>query len=83
MNHGFWRGLGGGGGIFWLYRVTLTFKIPAALQATILYEIGEEKKILQTLTHYLRRLYKSFSFLKGSLCDIFSRPSALTLRLPN
>ena len=32
MNQDIWRGLGGGGGPFWLHRETLTFKVPAAHQ---------------------------------------------------
>jgi len=30
VNQGLWRGLGGGGGTFWLQKETLTFKGPAA-----------------------------------------------------
>jgi len=30
INEGFWRGLGGGGGPFWLHRETLTLMVPAA-----------------------------------------------------
>jgi hypothetical protein len=40
MNQGFWRGLGGGGGPFWLHRETLTFKVPAAYQNTAVLQIG-------------------------------------------
>jgi len=29
-----WRGLGGGGGIFWLLNESLTFRGPVAQQAT-------------------------------------------------
>jgi hypothetical protein len=39
---GLWRGLGGGGGIFWLQE-TLTFKGPAALQTTAVYRLGVNK----------------------------------------
>jgi len=30
INRGLWKGLGGGGGTFWLHNETLTFKGPAA-----------------------------------------------------
>ena len=40
MNRGIWRGLGGGGGPFWLHRETLTFKVPAAYQNTAVFQIG-------------------------------------------
>jgi hypothetical protein len=43
MNQGFWRGLGGGGGPFWLHRETLTFKVPAAYQNTPVFQIGVNK----------------------------------------
>jgi len=43
INQGLWRGLGGGGGTFWLHKESLTFKGPAALQATAVYQIGVNK----------------------------------------
>jgi hypothetical protein len=43
MNHGIWRGLGGGGGPFWLHRETLTFKVPAAYQNTAEFQIRVNK----------------------------------------
>ena len=43
MNQGFWRGLGGGGGPFWLHRDTLTFMGPAAYQNTAVFQIGVNK----------------------------------------
>jgi hypothetical protein len=43
MNQGIWRGLGGGGGPFWLHRETLTFKVPAAYQNTAVFQIGVNK----------------------------------------
>jgi len=41
MNQGIWRGLGGGGGPFWLHRETLTFVVPAAYQNTTVFIISE------------------------------------------
>jgi hypothetical protein len=38
-----WRGLGGGGGPFWLHRETLTFMGPAAYQNTAGFQIGVNK----------------------------------------
>ena len=43
MNQGIWRGLGGGGGPFWLHRETQTFKVPAAYQNTAVFQIGVNK----------------------------------------
>ena len=43
MNQSFWRGLGGGGGPFWLHRETLTFMGPAAYQNTAVIQIGVNK----------------------------------------
>jgi hypothetical protein len=43
MNQGIWRGLGGGGGPFWLHRETLTFKVPAVYQNTVVFQIGVNK----------------------------------------
>ena len=43
MNQGFWRGLEGGGGSFWLHRETLTFMGPAAYQNTLVFQIGVNK----------------------------------------
>ena len=43
MNQGFWRGLEGGGGPFWLHRETLTFMGPAAYQNTAVFRIGVNK----------------------------------------
>jgi len=43
MNQGFWRGLGGRGGLFWLHRETLTYMGPAAYQNTAVYQIGVSK----------------------------------------
>ena len=43
VNQGLWRGLGGGGGTFWLQKETLTFKGPAAQQATAVYWTGVNK----------------------------------------
>jgi len=39
----FWRGLGGGGGTFWLLYESLTFKGPEALQTTAVNQIGVNK----------------------------------------
>jgi hypothetical protein len=38
-----WRGLGGGGGTFWLLNESLTFKGPAAKQATAFNQTGVNK----------------------------------------
>jgi hypothetical protein len=38
-----WRGLGGGGGAFWLLKETLTFKGPVAQQTTAVYQLGVNK----------------------------------------
>jgi len=43
MNQGFWRGLGVGGGPFWLHRETLAFMGPAAYQNTAVFQIGVNK----------------------------------------
>jgi hypothetical protein len=43
INHGLWRGLGGGGGTFWLHKEALTFKGPAARQPTAVYWIVVNK----------------------------------------
>jgi len=43
MNQGIWRGIGGGGGPFWLCRETLTFKVPVAYQNTAVFQIGVNK----------------------------------------
>jgi len=43
INQSFWRGLGGGGGPFWLHRETLTLKVPAAYQNTVVSQIGVYK----------------------------------------
>ena len=43
MNQGFWRGLGGGGGPFWLHRETLTFMGSAAYHNTAVFQIGVNK----------------------------------------
>ena len=43
MNQGFWKGLGGGGGPFWLHRETLTNMGPAAYQTTAVFQIGLNK----------------------------------------
>ena len=42
-NQGIWRGLGGAGGPFWLHRVTLTFKVPAAYQNTMVFHTYSSK----------------------------------------
>jgi len=43
INWGFWRGLGGGGGPFWLHRETVTFMGPAAYQNTVIFQVGVNK----------------------------------------
>jgi hypothetical protein len=43
MNQGFSKGLGGGGGPFWLQRETLTIMGPAAYQNTAVFQIGLNK----------------------------------------
>jgi len=43
MNQGFWKGLGGGVGPFWLHREILTFMGPAAYQNTAVFQIGVNK----------------------------------------
>ena len=43
INQGLWRGLGSGGGTFWLHKESLTLKGPAAYQATAFYQIGVNK----------------------------------------
>ena len=43
INQGIWRGLGGGGGPFWLHRENLTFMGPAAYQNTVGFQIGMNK----------------------------------------
>jgi len=48
IKEGFWRGLGGGGGPFWLHRETLTFVVPAAFQNT---GVPGRTKFLHTSTH--------------------------------
>ena len=69
-----WKGLGGGGGTFWLLNESLSFKGPEALQATAVNWIGVNKnppnfdtrfatsleviRLFKGLT--ARRLYKSF-----------------------
>ena len=40
MNQGFWRGLGGGGGPFWLHRETWTFMGPAAYWNIAVLQVG-------------------------------------------
>ena len=40
INQGFWRGLVGGGGPFYLHRETLTFMGPAAYLNTMVFQIG-------------------------------------------
>jgi hypothetical protein len=43
MKQGFWRGLGGVGGPFWLHREILTFMGPAAYLNTAVFQIGVNK----------------------------------------
>jgi hypothetical protein len=43
MDQAIWRGLGGGGGPFWLHRETLTVKVPAAYLNTAVFQIGVNK----------------------------------------
>jgi len=43
MNQGFWRGLGGEGGPFWLHRETLAFMDAAVYQNTAVFQIGVNK----------------------------------------
>jgi len=43
INQGLWRGLEGGGDTFWIHKESLTFKGPAAWQATAFYRIGVKK----------------------------------------
>jgi hypothetical protein len=43
MNQGIWRGLGGGGGSFWLHREALTFIVPTANQNTVGFQVGVNK----------------------------------------
>jgi hypothetical protein len=50
-----WRGLGGGGGTFWLLNGSLTFKGPAAKQAIAVNRIG------------VNRIPPNFD----TVCDIF------------
>jgi hypothetical protein len=38
-----WRSLGGGGGTFWLLNESMTYKGPAAWQATAVHQIGGNK----------------------------------------
>jgi len=46
-----WRGLGGGGCTFWFHKETLTFRDPAAGQATAVYgrEVNKIPPNLDTL----------------------------------
>jgi hypothetical protein len=59
-----WRGLGGEGGTFWLHRATLTFKGPAANQATAVYLIGV-KKISQNFDTLFVTSLEVFRLFKG------------------
>jgi hypothetical protein len=43
INQGFLRGLGGGGGLFWLHQETLTFMGPAAYQNRVVFQVGVNK----------------------------------------
>jgi hypothetical protein len=40
---GFWRGLGGGGGPFWLQRETLTFQGSCSIPNIVVFQIGVNK----------------------------------------
>ena len=76
IHHGLWRGLGGGGGTFWLHKGSLTFKSRTAYQATAFYRIEVNKippnfdtlfamslwAIQQFKGLTTRRLYKLFGF---------------------
>jgi len=76
MNQGIWRGIRGGGSLFWLYRETLTFKVPAAYQTTAVFQIGVNK-ILFTKFNPLRDNFMGhLASLKGSLHDTFMGHSA-------
>jgi hypothetical protein len=61
MNQGFWRGLGGGGGPFWLQRETLTFMGPAAYQNCGISDRNEQNS----------------SKLQHTVCNIFGSHSAI------
>jgi hypothetical protein len=64
MNQGIWRGTGGGGSLFWLYRETLIFKVPAAYQTTAVFQIVVNK-ILFTEFNTLRDNFMGHSASKG------------------
>jgi len=71
-------GLGGGGGIFWCLNASLTFKGPKASQATTVNRIGVNKIAPNLDTLFVTHIgYKSFGYLKGSLCDVYISRSAL------
>jgi hypothetical protein len=66
MKQGIWKGLGGGGGPFWLQRETLTFGVPAAYQNTAVFQIEVNKirpkfdKLFATSLHVVR-LFKGLT----------------------
>jgi hypothetical protein len=61
INRGLWRGLGGGGCLFWLHRETMTFICHAAYQNAAVIQIGVNK------------IPPNFD----TGCDVFKRRSAL------
>jgi len=65
---GCWRGLGGGGGPFWLHKETLTFKSPAAQQTCTVYRIE------------VNRIPPSFDMLFATLYGLFDKFKELTVQ---
>ena len=70
MCQGFWRGLGGGGGPFWLHRETLTFMGPAAYQNTAVFQIGVNKippNTLFVMSLEVVRLFKGLTMTSSEV----------------
>jgi hypothetical protein len=66
INQGLWRGLGGGGGPFWLHRETMTFICRAAYQNTAVIQIGVNKiplnfDTLSATSLHILWLFKGFT----------------------
>jgi hypothetical protein len=57
INQGLWKGLGSEGGTFWLHKESLTFKGPAALQATAVYSVQVNKIPPNFNTLFVTSLY--------------------------
>jgi len=61
-NQGIWRGLGGGGGPFWLHRYTQTFMVPASYQKH---------------SSISGRSEQNSSKIQHTVCDVFRSRSAI------